>query len=226
MKILIVDDHPLIREGLRGILSQFEKDVTVLEAGTASAALTLADQTPDLDLVLLDLHMPDMHGLEALGIFGERFLDLPVVVLSAAQDRHTVNAALQRGAAGFIPKSSLSEVLISALRLVLAGGVYVPPEVLGRGNATADGFAATPGANPLSPQAAAATASALGLTERQTEVLALLVQGKSNKAICRELNLAEATVKVHVRAILRALNVATRTQAVIAAGRLGMKVGQ
>lgn len=226
LKIMVVDDHPLIREGLRGILTHFDgEEVTVLEAGTAAAALQLAEQNPDLDLVLLDLHMPDMHGLEALGIFGERYLDLPVVVLSAAQDKHTVNAALQRGAAGFIPKSSLSEVLMSALRLVLAGGIYVPPEVLGRGTGGGEGMAAMPGSNPLSPEAAAATAAALGLTERQTEVLSLLVQGKSNKQICRELNLAEATVKVHVRAILRALNVGTRTQAVIAAGRLGMKVG-
>lgn len=225
MKILVVDDHPLIREGLRGILSHFEDNVTVIEAANAATALALADQHPDLDLVLLDLHMPDMHGLEALGVFGERHLDLPVVVLSAAQDRHTVNAALQRGAAGFIPKSSMSEVLLSALRLVLSGGIYVPPEVLGRGTAAPETLTPIPGTNPLSPEAAAATAAALGLTQRQTEVLALLVQGKSNKAICRELNLAEATVKVHVRAILRALNVGTRTQAVIAAGRLGMKVG-
>lgn len=223
MKVLLIDDHPLIREGLRGILRQFDKSATILEAGSAYTGLDIAARTPDLELVLLDLHMPDMHGLEALDQFADQYIDLPVVVLSASCDRNTVNSALQRGAAGFIPKSAVSEVLVSALRLVLAGGIYVPPEVVGRG--APPPVDAPPMMITQSSRGAQQTTSTLGLTDRQSEVLGLLVQGKTNKAICRDLNLAEATVKVHVRAILRALNVATRTQAVIAANRMGIRVG-
>jgi DNA-binding NarL/FixJ family response regulator len=175
-------------------------------------AFDLADQHPDLDLMLLDLNMPDMSGIAALDELGRRHPDIPVVMLSGSEDRPSMRAAFDHGAAGFIPKSALSEVLVSALRLVFAGGIYVPPQLLD---------AADP---PLRRTAAAAATGdpRLDLTDRQQEVLNLLLQGKTNKEICRLLQLAEPTVKVHVSAILRALGVHTRMQAVVAAGRLGL----
>ncbi|MHB8534990.1 MAG: response regulator [Sulfuricaulis sp.] len=221
MKILVVDDHPLIRAAVRNVLTQIETDVAVHEAQNCPAALALVDVHPDFSLVLLDLHLPGMGGLDALSILRERYPEIPVVVLSAADDRDSVLQALDRGAMGFIPKSSSNDVMVNALRLVLAGGIYLPPEVLATSPA-----GTAPAANPsASPAARPATTPAdLGLTERQAQVLALMVQGKPNKLICRELGLAVSTVKIHITAILKALKVNNRTQAVIAAGRLGLKL--
>jgi DNA-binding NarL/FixJ family response regulator len=221
LKILVVDDHPLIRAAVRNVLTQLETDVAVHEAQNCPAALALVDAHPDFTLVLLDLHLPGMGGLDALSILRERYPEIPVVVLSAADDRDSVLQALDRGAMGFIPKSSSNDVMVNALRLVLAGGIYLPPEVLAASSVGA-AHAASP---PAFPTARPTTAPAdLGLTERQAQVLALMVQGKPNKLICRELGLAESTVKIHITAILKALKVTNRTQAVIAAGRLGLKL--
>lgn len=213
MKILVVDDHPLIRAAVRNVLTQLEADVEVHEAQDCPAALALVEMHPDLTLVLLDLHLPGMGGLDALTILRERYPEIPAVVLSAADDRESVLQALDRGAMGFIPKSSSNAVMVSALRLVLSGGVYLPPEVL-----------AAPGAQAAdTPAVSAPCPVTLGLTERQAQVLGLMVQGKPNKLICRELGLAERTVKVHITAIFKALKVSNRTQAVVAAGRLGIR---
>jgi DNA-binding NarL/FixJ family response regulator len=217
LKILVVDDHPLIRAAVRNVLTQLEADVEVHEAQDCPAALALVETHPDLTLVLLDLHLPGMGGLDALSILRERYPEIPAVVLSAADDRESVLQALDRGAMGFIPKSSSNAVMVSALRLVLSGGVYLPPEVLAAPIALA---ADTPAASTTRP------ATTLGLTERQAQVLGLMVQGKPNKLICRELNLAERTVKVHITAIFKALKVSNRTQAVIAAGRLGIRLDE
>jgi DNA-binding NarL/FixJ family response regulator len=213
LKILIVDDHPLIREAMRSLLGTLDDRLEVIEAGDCNEALAAAARHPDLGLILLDIHMPGMSGLDALGSFRDQHPAIPVVVMSGSENRDDVMRAIDGGAMGFIPKSQPSRVMINALRLVLAGGVYLPVEILGM---------------PATGTAAAGTARApadLGLTGRQSEVLALLVQGKSNKIICRELGLAEGTVKIHVTAILKALGVANRTQAVIAVSRLGMKLG-
>ena len=215
MKILVVDDHPLIREAMKLVLQQLDADIEVLEAGNCADALAAADQHPDLGLILLDIQLPCMSGLDALGSFRERHPAIPVVVLSGSESRHDVMRAIDGGAMGFIPKSQPSRVMINALRLVLAGGVYLPAEILSQQAAPA-----------AAPAVGAVHAPAdLGLTGRQSEVLALLIQGKPNKIICRELSLAEGTVKIHVTAILRALGVANRTQAVIAVSRLGLKLG-
>jgi len=131
-------------------------------------------------------------------------------VVSALEDPGTVRSALARGAMGFIPKSSSNEVMLNALRLVLSGGRYLPPEIL-----SGDGSAAAP----------PSSIDQVHLTDRQREVLALMVQGKSNKHICRELGLAEATVKIHVTAILRALRVTSRAQAIVAVNQLGLMSG-
>jgi DNA-binding NarL/FixJ family response regulator len=212
MKVLVVDDHPLVRDALRGHLQTLEVGAEVLEARSGTEALQLVDRHPDLDLLLLDLSLPGMNGFSTLTVVRERHPEIPVAVLSATQDRETVLNALDRGAMGFIPKSSAVPVMLSALRLVLSGGVYLPPELLG------------PSAAPLDSLGPAPTPADLGLSERQAQVLALIIQGKPNKIISRELGLAESTVKTHVTAILRALKVANRTQAVLAVGRIGMRL--
>ena len=223
MKILVVDDHALIRTALRGVLGELDRDVTMLEAGDCRSAFDLIETHPDLDLVLLDLSLPGMHGLAALEEVRTRHPALPVVVLSSANDRASVTQALDQGAMGYIPKLSTNEVLVSALRLVLSGGIYIPPEILARW------------APPLAPDEETVAARGgprprvpadLGLSERQAQVLRLLLQGRSNKLICRDLDLAESTVKNHVTLILKALNVTTRTQAVIAAARMGLVLDQ
>lgn len=216
MKILVVDDHPLIREALRHVLANLDPRIDLLEAADCPSALEHANANPDLDLVLLDLSLPGASGFSALEVLRERFPALPVVVLSASDDRDTVIAALDHGAMGFIPKTSTNELMLSALRLVFSGGVYVPPQALTPGE---------PGHHPSTAHGAPhVTPADLGMTERQAEVLALMLQGKPNKLICRALDLAEGTVKIHVTAILKALNVANRTQAVIAASRLGLRL--
>jgi DNA-binding NarL/FixJ family response regulator len=217
MKILVVDDHVLIREALRGVLQELNGDTTVLEAVDGRRAMGIVAEHADLGLILLDLNLPDRDGFAVLSELQERYPAIPVVVLSAKQDRNSVAKALDLGALGFIPKSGQRDVMLSALRLVFAGGVYIPPEILTREGGT-------PGPNPILSRLGVSghvTPSKLGLSERQLDILALLMQGKSNKAICRILNLAEPTVKNHVTAVLKALKVTNRTEAVIAVGALG-----
>jgi DNA-binding NarL/FixJ family response regulator len=151
---------------------------------------------------------------------GNRYPTISVVVLSAQQDRDTVMKALDLGALGFIPKSGQREVMLSAFNLIFSGGIYIPPEILNRREPATAPQAA------LAHAKAGASAADIGLTERQMEVLALMMQGKSNKAISRVLDLAEPTVKIHVSAILKALKAANRTEAVIAATALGVGVRQ
>jgi DNA-binding NarL/FixJ family response regulator len=178
----------------------------VVEAGSASEALAQLQAHTDVDLVLLDLNLPDANGLDLLTDIGNRSPDVPVVMLSGTVDQQRIRDALDRGASGFILKAESREVLLKALALVLAGGVYVPPAALSRGQDGGGEGAPTP--------------QSLGLTERQMEVLALLMQGMNNKLICRALGLAEPTVKNHVSAILRALDVNSRTEAVLAVARM------
>ena len=216
VKILVVDDHALVRAGLRHVLQELDDaGVDVLEAGSGTAAFGLADSHPDLDLVLLDLNMPDMGGIEALDEIGRRHPDIPVIVVSGVDDLESVRAAFTHGAAGFIHKSVLSDVLVSAIRLVFSGGIYVPPQLL-ESNEVGTPTVREPGIHGT-------TTDALNLTERQLNVLKLMLLGKTNKDICRELCLAEPTVKVHVSAILRILGVQSRTQAVLEATRLGYR---
>ena len=217
MKVLVVDDHPLIRQALLVVLKQLDSDLEVYEAGNCQDALGLVDAHPDLDVVLLDIHLPGVSGLDALQSFRERAPGVPVVVVSASEDPQDVTRALDSGAMGFIPKSQSSQVMIGALRLVLSGGVYLPPEMVRRSPAPGTSVPAPAPANGM-------TYRDLGLTERQAQVLALLIQGKPNKLICRDLDLAEGTVKIHITAILKALKVSNRTQAVIEVSRLGLKL--
>jgi DNA-binding NarL/FixJ family response regulator len=217
VKVLIVDDHHLIREGMRPVLERLaptpDEPVEIVEATNFDEAAAAAAVHLDLDLVLLDLRMPGTSGFAGLSQLQKRFPGLPVVMMSGEDDPALVRAAIDHGALGYIPKSSTSEVILSALRLVLSGGTYVPREAIGQGN------------RPPMPKVdfAADVATRLGITPRQADVLELLLAGKSNKVICRELNLAESTVKNHVAAVFKVLNVTTRVQAVLAAAKLGIR---
>ncbi len=218
MKFLVIDDHTLIRDALRGVLKELKGDrAVILEAANAQQTMRQLEAHSDIDLVLLDLGLPDRDGFELLEELGERYPTLSVVVLSAQQDRDKVERALEGGALGFIPKSSPREVMLSAFNLIFSGGLYIPPEILARRPSVEQ---PDPPAN-VAPKAPA-TAAELGLTERQMEVLTLMMRGKSNKAICRILNVAEPTVKIHVSAVLKALKVANRTEAAILAASLGI----
>ncbi len=224
MKILIVDDHPLIREALKHVLAVLDANIFLVEAQNFAEGLAAAASNADLDLILLDLGLPDVDGIDALAELRRSYPAVPTVVLSASEHPATVMRAIETGAMGFIPKTTSSHLLLNALRLVLGGGVYLPTEVLRQHRGTPEpalrlAVEASDSGKMLSPRE-------IGLTVRQADVLALLVQGKSNKLICRDLDLAEGTVKIHVTAILRALNVINRTQAVIAVGKLGLQLRQ
>lgn len=211
MRVLVVDDHPLIPEALGVVLGALGSDCVVEGAGELDAGLARSGAEPRPDLVLLDLGLPGYAGLAALERFRAEQPEVPVVVLSADASRERVMASIDLGAMGFIPKSARKDVLLAALRLVISGGIYVPPEVL-RHQPEPD------------VQPSGRSPGELGLTGRQSEVLGLLLRGLPNKLICRELDLAEGTVKIHISAILRALGVANRTQAVLAANRLGLRL--
>ena len=176
--------------------------------------MRLIEANPDLHLILLDLSLPDRDGFAVLADLRKRFATISLVVLSALDDRDNVLRALDLGALGFIPKSAPREVMVNALRLVFSGGVYIPPEALVRTKAKET--------QPVPGRAV--SAADLGFTGRQMEVLGLMMLGKSNKAISRILDVAEPTVKHHVTAILKALKVTNRTEAVIAVGALGSQL--
>ena len=220
MTFLIIDDHPLVSDALAGVLRQLRPGCQVKQAASAAEALAVLREDSGFDLVLLDLRLPDRPGLELLQQIRRDHLGTAVLVLSGELDRATVQQALASGAAGCIPKSESRDVLASAIGLVLAGGTYVPPMILGG----ADVPAAPPAGANAGGVRGRSSPSDLGLTERQVDVLVLLMQGKNNKLICRALGLAEPTVKNHVSAILRALDVGSRTEAVLAVSRLGWQL--
>jgi DNA-binding NarL/FixJ family response regulator len=228
MNVLLIDDHTLFREGVVLLLRPLLADLHTMEAGSCEQALALLDQSPPPDLVLIDLGLPGMSGLEGIRLLHARHPGLPVVALSSSDDRTTVLQALDAGAMGFIPKSTGSAVFGAALRLILAKGIYLPPSVFLPGQASPVPAAGTPAAADASAPPGSTTMpptrrpADLGLSPRQAEVLYLILQGKPTKQICRDLDLAPGTVKSHTSAVLRALNVTTRTQAVVVASQLGL----
>ncbi|WP_198089060.1 response regulator transcription factor [Variovorax sp. E3] len=220
MKILIADDHRLVIEAVKAKLSELEPDIEFVLA--MSVDELLAGATDDLDLALIDLNMPGADGQAHIDEVRRRHPAVPLIVLSGYEDPAIMRSALERGVLGFIPKAYSPEVMLSAVRLVLAGGVYVPPMML---TALPPGIVAG-----VAPQAESLSRGGGGnqtlehlrsvLTERQVEVLQLLSQGKPNKLIGRSLGISEGTVKIHLAAIFRALNVRNRTEAVVAAQAL------
>ena len=209
VKILIADDHALFREGMRHLLSQFEDGVEVIEVGNCAQLLEAVEVHDDISLVLLDLAMPGRDGFAALEVLSRNHSRIPVVVLSASENRDAMQRALDNGALGYVPKTATAAVMLQALRLVLAGGVYIPPALVQP--------AALTRGNPPS-----ASLPALGLTPRQRDVLALVIDAKSNQAIADELGLSKATVKAHIAAAFKSLGVNNRAQAALMAKRLGV----
>ena len=218
MKILLVDDHQMFREGMVILLKRLDADVVAVEAASCAEAFACLARDQGIELILLDVCLPDMSGLDGIAIIRERHPGIPIVVLSSQEDRASVLQALDAGAMGYIPKTSSSDVMIGALKLILANGIYLPP-VAFMGATPAPSEPATTGPGPRM----AKSLSDLGLSPRQGEVLFLILQGKPSKLICRDLNLSASTVKSHTSAVLRALNVTTRTQAVVVAGKLGLR---
>ncbi len=212
MKSLIVDDHALIREALHIVLRQLKREIVVFEASNSREAMEVAEKHPDLSLILLDLNLPDRDGFSVLGELRERYPTVAIIILSASNDRDNVKRAFGLGALGFIPKTTEREVMLNAIKLVLSGGLYVPSEIL-------DG-------DQMSSRRSTAQFSAhafpkdLGLTERQVDVLALLIKGKSNKVIANTLDMAIPTVKNHITAIFKALKVTSRTEAIVKLGQM------
>lgn len=216
-QFLVVDDHPMIQRAMSETLSELEPDCEVLCASGLSEALhVLGNTDAPVDLILFDLRLPDAAGLDGLMTLRDRHPECRVVVLSGEVDAPMIARCLDIGAAGYIPKSLSSTEVHNALRVVAAGGIYVPPQIL----ATSQPIHVQ---DALHPSVRSADPRRLGLTDRQLDVLRLMLRGLPNKLICRELGLAEGTVKVHVSAVLRALGARNRTQAVIAAARIGLQ---
>jgi DNA-binding NarL/FixJ family response regulator len=221
MKILIADDHRLVIEAVKAKLSELEPGIEFVLA--MSVDELLAGATDELDLALIDLNMPGADGQAHIDEIRRRHPAVPVIVLSGYEDPAIMRSALERGVLGFIPKAYSPEVMLSAVRLVLAGGVYVPPMMLtALPPGIVAGVAPVQGGEARSAGASSQTLEHLRsvLTERQVEVLQLLSQGKPNKLIGRSLGISEGTVKIHLAAIFRALNVRNRTEAVVAAQAL------
>ncbi len=199
MRLLIADDHDLVRDGLRLLLEKLESDVTVLESEDFPGALELAERNQDLDLVILDLNMPGMNGLAGVESFRSKFPDVPTLVISGHYLRRDALEALQRGAAGFMPKNMPSKAMLNAFRLVLSGEKFIPSEILSDDRLNSN---ATP-APPSRP-----------LTAREQDVLAGLLEGHTNKQIGRGLGIEEITVKIYLSRVYRKLGAKKRAQAV------------
>ena len=233
MKVLLVDDHPLILAALRSVIKGLGDDVTVVGAGTEREAREALKRDPDFDLVLLDLQLGDRSGFDLLGDLRKLYPALPVVVVSASDRASDVIRAIDAGAMGFVPKRATNDTLFEALRLVMSGGIYVPPMTLGfdtSSDPAPSGGDTVPDVIDIAQAAAAAphqeapvSLDSLGLSKRQADVLSYLLKGMPNKLIAREMHLSVETVKDHVAAVLRVLGVSSRTQAVIAVSQLTQK---
>lgn len=214
MKILIVDDHALFRDGMRYVLQQLADEVEIIEAASFPEALRRMEIDPVVDLVLMDLNMPGSEGPPSVRQFHHRYSDAPIVVVSGLDRREDIERVMESGAVDFISKNTPSKIMLNALRLVLDGGIYLPPQLL-------------QAALPAEEQANAANGSRKqtnthGLTSRQNEALTLLGRGLSNKEIAEVMGLAEGTVKIHIAAVYQVLHVSSRYEAMRAAERMGL----
>jgi DNA-binding NarL/FixJ family response regulator len=243
MNVLLIDDHPLILSALQVVIRGLGDDVTVVGVSTEREARAALKSDPDFDLVLLDLHLGDSDGFALLAEFRGLYPALPIVVVSASDRASDVIRAIDAGAMGFVPKRASNATLFEALRLVMSGGIYVPPMTLGlspappapqNGDTVPDVMRPHPvddvyemtSAEAVAPRQVAATSlDALGLSKRQADVLGYLLQGMPNKIIAREMRLSVDTIKDHVAAVLRALGVSSRTQAVLAISQMTQRAG-
>jgi DNA-binding NarL/FixJ family response regulator len=211
-RILIIEDHVLVREAMALTLAQVCEEVYCEQATNATDALALLEANPNCDLLVVDLMLPEINGFSLLGIIAKRFPDVPALVVSALDDRESIHRAMRAGASGFVSKASSSNTLVEAVRTILSGGVFTPEAMTG-----GDG-------GNRSRRASQAFAERFQLTAAQGRVLELVAQGKSNRDIAEFLGLSEGTVKVHVSAILRALGVTSRAQALLMMTRAGLRV--
>ncbi|MET4000756.1 MULTISPECIES: response regulator transcription factor [unclassified Marinobacterium] len=209
-KIIIADDHPLFRAALRQAVTQAVPGVEIVEADSLAAVQEKVEQHGDADLVLLDIHMPGTHGFSGLVFLRGQHPGVPVVVVSGSEQPHVMKRAIDYGASGFIPKSAPLETISEAITAVLEGEEWLPQEL-------------TENMGDVSEEDQQFAAALASLTPQQFRVLTMLTEGLLNKQIAYELSVSEATIKAHVTAILRKLGVHSRTQAVIAAQRLGVE---
>ena len=206
MKILIADDHALFRDELASRLEKLNSDVVLMQASSFSQALKILEKETDLDMIIVDLDMPDMKWEEGIEQLRQKSNEINMVVISASEDVRSIRKVLASGIKGYIPKRSEPKIMHNALKLILEGGTYIPPALI-ENNAEM----------PLNGNHRGKT-----LTNRQSQVLDLIAQGKSNKQIAYEMGVSEATVKLHINALLRSLKVNNRTQAVVTAQKMGL----
>lgn len=212
-KILIADDHPLFREAITNVIEKSFPGCETIETEDLDSALEISKESDDLDLILLDLNMPGMNGLNGLITLRNESPTIPVVIVSAEEDKQVVLQAITYGAVGFITKSSPREQMTEALNQILAGNVYLPSDII-RSSQPENRRTSRKDENQIPPELLSS------LTRRQLLVLERMSKGESNKQIAYNLNIAETTVKAHVSAILRKLNVHNRIQAVLSAGNI------
>lgn len=214
MKVLIVDDHALIREALHSVLKQLNREAVIFQASNSQQAMRIVEEHPDISFILLDINLPDRDGFSVLRELRERYATIAIVILSSSDDQDTVKRAFKLGALGFIPKTTEREVILNAIKLVFSGGVYIPSQMLEE----------TRSPRLIDEPETRDSFKGIGLTDRQIEVLALLMKGRSNKVIAKSLNMAVPTVKNHITAVLKALGVASRTEAIIKVGKMGWEL--
>lgn len=218
MKILLADDHALIREGLERTLSVLEEDIHFVHAEDRETVLAQLQAHPDVDVILLDLFMPGVKGFDLLSEVCDSYSNIPVIIVSGTEDPRYMRKAIDNGASGFIPKSAPTATMMSAIQLVRNGGVYIPADMMQQQSSSPR----------LQARVASQTQSneireaASNLTTRQQEVLSLMGRGMSNKEIARELEVSDHTIKIHVAAVLRLFNAANRTEAVVMAQNAGV----
>lgn len=212
IKVLMVDDHALFRDGMHYVLQQLADEVEVIDSGNFLDGMKQAANNPDLDLALLDLHMPGSEGVKSILAFHESNPSIPLVVVSGSDQREDIEKVMEYGAMGFISKMSSSKIMLSALRMVMDGGVYLPPQLLQQAMVSIDQGTTDKRTDRQNKN---------GLTARQMQTLQLLAEGLSNKEISQRMNLAEGTVKIHTAAVYQALRVSSRLDAVSTARRLG-----
>jgi DNA-binding NarL/FixJ family response regulator len=225
LKLLLVDDHVMFRQGLEMLLADFEPHVDLVHAGSVAEATKALGGHTDIALILLDLGLPDGGGAAPLDLFRREYEHIPVVMLSSTDDPEIIMETIDHGAMGYVPKSLSAEVMRSALRMVLSGSVYLPPNVLTR-SSRRHAAALLPRHSGEAAARGVVTPADLGLTPRQADVLRQILQGKSVKMIARALGMTENTAKTHVGSVLRALHVANRTQAVVVANEIGLVVSE
>ena len=207
MDVLLVDDHPILHQTIGAVVRSIVPDVQLHSEMDLGGALSRAHQLKTLELVLLDLGLPGCSGIEALERFRKALPRIRVAVISATEDQDSVRAALDAGAVGYIPKTSLPKVMADALRLILGGGIYVPPQAM----------------HAMQPARTPPKLSDLRITKRQADVLRLLAKGLPNSEIARELDISPNTVKQHVHSAFRALGVTSRTEAMVVLAKMGIR---